>query len=1134
MARMWFTDGGAGASQDGLDMVARHINGMIEGGFGGVEIAFLSDNSRFDNEQSKDIGWGSENWRRVLKQVLSTANAAPDGFKVDITITAHWPPIVNSIDPNDDEAAKEALSTYRKIMAADISRGMVDVPIATQKRQDYFTGTSGRAPFLFVDELIGATIARVASIDDAGNPVFSFDSLRDVSDYTRKKTGADGAGYAGYAAGVPDRDYANANGFDYATVLAVFGPEPAAGLAGKRDAQGNRKRMADWQYLYETDLSRIEGLAASDGDALQPGDYVIFGNYYHGTGQVLSGGASVPVYNRGYATDYFSESAVRKIFEYWNQHILDSEMTALLKENGGRNGTSIFEDSIEIHHDGPIWTPLLPAKFREHNGYSASRYLPLLAAGSSQAVDKPDEATRVIEDYSLVLGDLYANEHAANISRWAKTFNYTYRAQGYTLTGLDVVGAAIALDVPEGDNSTTGDGIRQLASAVSMEGSKMLSMESTTFSANIFSTWVDVMKELNADFSHGVNRSILHGSGFARNFNGYTSDWPGWNFFKGLNGGGFSAWNHRQIYWDDVDTASGYIARNQAVMQNGQAKVDLVALLGTDQGFRNQRGNSLQLLLDNGYSYQVTSEPALKLDNAVVTNGVLAEHGPGYKALILKDVSVLSATAMSKVLDFARKGLPVVLYNSEIGRVYGTSKRGNSDDALEKSLQQLTKLKNVSSVSTEEDLLAALQELGVVPGASYSQPGLETSHRAAAEGTWYYFYNAGTRAAAGGGFGGGPPGGFFGAQEGSPFEPAVEPGTAGPLPDPTASGGFGGPGGGAGGPGGGAGAPGGGAGGPGGGAGGPGGGAGGLGGAAAGATEEMPVDDSIHTRVTLRGEGTPYLFDAWSGTFTPVASYTRENDAVMLDIDLDGRESTIVLLAIDTSKLPAAGASHAVEVSGGGVLYRDGRLAHRATQTGSYTVSLNDGRVRSFAIDSVPAALSFDSGWMLDLESWGPTKAAAELSMENNVGYELDPSLSVRRSILLPDLALGQWDDLPVSPALLESLGVESMSKVSGIGRYSTTFELPADWDGQTGAYLEMAHGSDMIVEVAINGRTIDDVNQFRNSVDVGPYLQPGSNTLRIKLDTTLQNRASTRAGVNYGLTAVRLVPYVDSTLDVD
>ena len=93
---------------------------------------------------------------------------------------------------------------------------------------------------------------------------------------------------------------------------------------------------------------------------------------------------------------------------------------------------------------------------------------------------------------------------------WTKSFGYTYRAQAYTLSGLDVAGAANAIDIPEGDNSTAGDGIRNLASAANVGDKEFLSMEALT-SASDHPVWYEALREINMNLSDGINRIILHG-----------------------------------------------------------------------------------------------------------------------------------------------------------------------------------------------------------------------------------------------------------------------------------------------------------------------------------------------------------------------------------------------------------------------------------------------------------------------------------------------------------------------------------------------------------------------------------------------------------------------------------------------
>lgn len=100
MARMWFPDAGAGEVEN--DCILEQFQSMAAGGIGGVEVALLGDDT--GNLDAERYGWGTPNWVRTMKKVLKAAKQTQGGFKVDFTITSHWPPVVNTIDPNDAAA----------------------------------------------------------------------------------------------------------------------------------------------------------------------------------------------------------------------------------------------------------------------------------------------------------------------------------------------------------------------------------------------------------------------------------------------------------------------------------------------------------------------------------------------------------------------------------------------------------------------------------------------------------------------------------------------------------------------------------------------------------------------------------------------------------------------------------------------------------------------------------------------------------------------------------------------------------------------------------------------------------------------------------------------------------------------
>jgi hypothetical protein len=81
------------------------------------------------------------------------------------------------------------------------------------------------------------------------------------------------------------------------------------------------------------------------------------------------------------------------------------------------------------------------------------------------------------------------------------------------------------------------------------------------------------------------------------------------------------------------------------------------------------------------------------------------------------------------------------------------------------------------------------------------------------------------------------------------------------------------------------------------------------------------------------------------------------------------------------------------------------------------------------------------------------------------------------------------------------------------------------------GALLSFTHSNgDMVVAVTVNGHPIDTIDQVTSTVDAGPYLQPGANTIEVKIDTNLGNRIG-RATQTYGLTGVSFQPYTETAV---
>lgn len=806
MARMWFPDAGAGENPN--DCIETQLRTMAEGGMGGVEIALLADGTGISSGEK--YGWGTPNWTKTLKKVMKAARGIEGGFKVDFTISPHWPPNIFTIDPNDTAASSDLYYAYRKVTKADIAAGSMEIPMPEVRLYDQKNN-----PFIFKSTFVGASVAKVSdmprpkmrgfkpppeaeqydgyqvigALPEGVTPVeerpaqkasagfqppegmefipegmrredidwsaefeplpwrsraeitLQFDSLRNVTTNVYEKKGA------GWPCGVPDGEALERwyeGKITVAQIEEAFGPpadENAMRPDGKRDQNYLRKRMADWQSVYELSLTDMDLEAASEGEALRTGDTIVIGFFYRGSGQQLSGGGPWKIMpNQTYVTNYLIPEGVDAITDYWNDHILsDPELRQMIEDNGREVGGSIFEDSIELHTYGAPWGRGFEKYIPEKMGYPIGDLLPVLAGF---ATDDLSETRRITQDFAAAVGKLYKENRVKRVSDWAKSFHYNFRAQAYSLGGLGITEAALATDVTEGDNSTYDDALRQLQTAVNVKpNEKFLSMESNTFNKFGF-IWKTLIREVHWNASSGVNRVIFHGTAYPKTESGYMDWWPGWNWGEKTKATTFMAWDQRNPWWDNAHAITDYLSRLQTVFQEGKRTVELAILPSMQMMYELGEGNSHQRLLDRGYSYNLLDEHTLALENCIVRDGRLFPDGPAYRALVLADCDYLHEATLKKILELAQQGLPIVIEGIAFRQVFGLSRPGNRDRNAKALLEALKRLPNVFEArdDAELDTILVAQELG--PAASYDQKRLECSHVRDGRADYYCFFNA--------------------------------------------------------------------------------------------------------------------------------------------------------------------------------------------------------------------------------------------------------------------------------------------------------------------------------------------------------------------------------------------------------
>ena len=267
-----------------------------------------------------------------------------------------------------------------------------------------------------------------------------------------------------------------------------------------------------------------------------------------------------------------------------------------------------------------------------------------------------------------------------------------------------------------------------------------------------------------------------------------------------------------------------------------------------------------------------------------------------------------------------------------------------------------------------------------------------------------------------------------------------------------------------------------------------------------------PGTEAGDVTVSLAAKGQPFELDAWTGDIKPIALYSRKADRTELRVKLAPEETTIIAIPNGNRKKfnPPRLSVTSSEV---GLQFDErGRLVARATEPGTYAVTLSNRRNVKVKIPNVPAAQTLSS-WHLDVEDWQPGASATETV---KIAHSLD------LNALLP------WTQIP---------GLED---VSGLGRYTTSVTLDRSWTGGYGAYLKLGEVSDTF-KVTVNGQTLLPVNLANPLIDIGRYLKAGRNTIGVEVATPLNNRMrlvnpavlGSRPREAYGLIGpVQLIPY--------
>ncbi len=247
--------------------------------------------------------------------------------------------------------------------------------------------------------------------------------------------------------------------------------------------------------------------------------------------------------------------------------------------------------------------------------------------------------------------------------------------------------------------------------------------------------------------------------------------------------------------------------------------------------------------------------------------------------------------------------------------------------------------------------------------------------------------------------------------------------------------------------------------------------------------------------------GVPLIMDLWTGDMTPIGNYEEVSDTqVRVHVSLQAYQGMMITMA-PLSQVPV----HAVSSMAQSVHRKDAGLFVRSNVTGSFSSELSSGETVASVIDTLPAVIELKN-WTLQVQDWQPTS-----------DINSTDTIYVNHTLQMDTLA--PWTSFP------------ELQDASGMGWYTTSFDLGSEWPADAGAMLSIPNfvGS---FRLTLNGEKLPPQDQLDVLFDVGPWLKQGVNTIEVEVATTLLNRMRVAEPSVYGI-ATRQAYGLVSPLDL-
>jgi hypothetical protein len=316
---------------------------------------------------------------------------------------------------------------------------------------------------------------------------------------------------------------------------------------------------------------------------------------------------------------------------------------------------------------GFVWTSSLSDEFKNLNGYSIDKFIPLFFSKDYF----PEETNKMIDtDFKKTLSELMINNLYRKTqeicSQYGLQINCEAGGPGYPLYNgpAEPLKALGSLDIPRGefwvnhsryykapngiDSIDILNVVKEVAAASNIYEKGIVEEEAFTSFQHWQAGPFDIKPEGDRAFCEGMNRVVFHG--FSHNITG--SGFPGYVYHAGTH------INDKRAWWAKVKPFISYMSRLSAVFQETDFVADAVWYYG-DKVPNSATAKNTHFSVGAGYDYEVINTDIL-LNNLSVQNGKLTlTNGAEFSVLALENEELINPKVLLKVKELAENGAKI-------------------------------------------------------------------------------------------------------------------------------------------------------------------------------------------------------------------------------------------------------------------------------------------------------------------------------------------------------------------------------------------------------------------------------------------------------------------------------------------